>query len=65
MAYTYTNSKGKVFYLHSKSVVLKGGGYNSTIYFFALSLRDGQVEQLPAGKRIVEAPSGLPLVANA
>ena len=34
MGYSFKNSKGKTYFLHTKDVVLKGGR-NQTIYYFA------------------------------
>ena len=34
MAYSFENSKGKTYYLHTKDVTLKGGR-NQTIYYLA------------------------------
>ncbi|MDB5178208.1 MAG: hypothetical protein JWN01_151 [Patescibacteria group bacterium] len=55
MAYSKTNSKGQVYYLHMKDVTLKGGRLQR-IYFFARDVREGAVEALPAGYIEVENP---------
>ena len=52
MAYSFQNSKGKTYYLHTKDVTLKGGR-NQTIYYFAKDQRDNACD-LPAGKKVVE-----------
>jgi hypothetical protein len=58
MAYKHTNSKGKEYYLHSRSVG-KGGG---KLYFFAKEVKEeGAEESLPDGYEIVENErTGLP-----
>ena len=39
MAFTYTNSRGQSYILHSKDTVLKNG-HTRTIYFFAKDPRE-------------------------
>ena len=61
MAYSYTNSKGKTYYLHTKNVELRGGR-NQTIYYFCKDERSNACD-LPSGKKVVESPkTGLPFV---
>jgi hypothetical protein len=55
MAYSTTNSKGQTYYLHMKDVTLKGGRLQR-IYFFARDVREGAVEELPAGYGEKENP---------
>jgi hypothetical protein len=55
-AYTHTNSKGVTYFLHSKSVTLRGGKAQ-TIYFFAKDERpDDALEALPEGYTVQENP---------
>jgi hypothetical protein len=55
-AYSHTNSKGVTYYLHSKSVTLRGGK-QQTIYYFAKDERPADaLDALPAGKVVVENP---------
>ncbi len=49
MAYSFENSKGKTYYLHTKDVTLKGGR-NQTIYYFVKDQRPNACD-LPAGKK--------------
>ena len=64
MAYSFENSKGKTYYLHTKDVTLKGGR-NQTIYYFAKDKRANACD-LPAGKKVVENErTGLPFVKSA
>jgi hypothetical protein len=62
MAYSFTNSKGKKYFLHRKAVVSKSGK-SRDLYFFAGDLRpDFAVNEVPAGKKVVELASGLPVL---
>ena len=64
MAYSFENSKGKTYYLHTKDVTLKGGR-NQTIYYFAKDMRANACD-LPEGKKVVENErTGLPFVKSA
>ncbi len=65
MAYAHTNSKGTVYYLHSKKVVLKGGK-EQTIYYFAKAVTEEfAIDAIPAGKMVKEnVRTGLPLLAG-
>ncbi|MFC1653991.1 hypothetical protein ACFL1M_04055 [Patescibacteria group bacterium] len=62
MAFSYTNSKGQTYYLHSKDVTLKNGR-TQTIYFFARDVRDGSLDAVPAGMEVVETQrTGMPVL---
>ncbi len=62
MAYSFTNSKGKTYFLHRKTVTSKSGK-SRDLYFFAGDLRpDIAVDEVPAGKKVVELASGLPVL---
>ena len=62
MAYSFTNSKGKKYFLHRKTVTSKSGK-DRELYFFAGDLRpDFAVNEVPAGKKVVELDSGLPVL---
>ena len=62
MAYSFTNSKGKTYFLHRKSVTSKSGK-SRDLYFFAGDLRpEFAVNEVPAGKKVVELASGLPVL---
>jgi hypothetical protein len=55
-AFSYTNSKGVQYYLHSKMVTLRGG-QDIRIFFFAKDERpDDAVKELPEGYEVVENP---------
>jgi len=60
MAFSFTNSKGKTYFLHCKKVESKSGKTRD-LYFFAGDLRpEFAVDEVPAGKKVVELASGLP-----
>ncbi len=62
MAYQHTNSKGQTYNLHMKDVTLKGGR-QQRIYFFARDVRDGAIDELPDGYKVVEnSRTGLPIL---
>ncbi len=64
MAYSFTNSKGKKYFLHRKTVTSKSGKARD-LFFFAGDLRpDFTVDEVPAGKKVVELDSGLPVLKN-
>lgn len=66
MAYSVESKKsGKTYYLHSKSVTLRGGR-QQTIYYFATDVRDGALNAVPAGYDVMEnARTGLPMLRKA
>lgn len=62
MAYAKTNSKGQTYYLHEKLVTLRGGR-KQMIYYFAREVKPGALDELPAGRMVVEnKKTGLPLL---
>jgi hypothetical protein len=62
MAYSFTNSKGKTYYLHRKTVA-SASGKTRDLYFFAGDVRpEFAVNEVPAGKHVVEMKSGLPVL---
>lgn len=65
MAYSYTNSKGVTYYLHYKDVTLRGGR-KQRIYYFARDERDGSLDSVPAGYKVVETQrTGMPVLKKA
>lgn len=53
-AYSFTNSKGVQYFLHSKMVTLRGGK-QQRIFFFAKDVRPADaVAELPAGYEVSE-----------
>lgn len=61
MAYTYTNSKGQSYILHSQQMTLKNGAAQ-TIYFFAKDKRASALDNVPAGYKVSESKNGLPVL---
>lgn len=61
MAFTYTNSKGNRYYLHSRQTTLKNGT-KQTIYFFAKEQKEGVQNSVPAGYEVAESKNGLPVL---
>jgi hypothetical protein len=61
MAFSFTNSKGNTYFLHSKTTQLKSGK-EQTIYFFAKTVRDGSLDAVPAGYVVSESKNGLPVL---
>ena len=65
MAYSYTNSKGTTYYLHSKETTLKNGRVQR-IYFFAKDVRaDSALDAIPEGRMVAESKNGLPVLKKA
>ena len=64
MAYSFTNSKNKTYYLHSRLTTLKNGT-ERTIYFFAGDVRDDAIDAVPDGYQVVESKNGLPVLKKA
>jgi len=64
MAFTFTNSKGKTYFLHRKEIT-SSSGKTRDLYFFAGDLRpEIAVDEVPAGKQVVELASGMPVLKN-
>lgn len=61
MAFTYKNSKGNQYILHSRDTTLKNGK-KQTIYFFAKEEKDGALNAIPDGYEVSESKNGLPVL---
>lgn len=61
MAFAYTNSRGRTYYLHGKTTMLKSGK-EQTIYFFGKEVKEGSLEAVPAGYVVSESKNGLPVL---
>ena len=62
MAFSYTNKKSVVYYLHKKDVTLRGGRHQM-IYFFARDVRSGSMDSLPSGYKVIETErTGMPVL---
>lgn len=64
MAFAFTNSKGKKYFLHS-TTVKRPSGKNTILYYFSSEMKAGHtLDAVPAGKKVVEMKSGLPVLKN-
>jgi hypothetical protein len=61
MAFSYTNSKGRTYFLHSKDTTLRNGT-QQTLYFFAKEVKDGSLDAVPSGYLVSESKNGLPVL---
>lgn len=65
MAFSYKNSKGQTYYLHTRKVTLKNGRVQ-VIYFFARDVRDGSLDSVPTGYKVMETKrTGMPVLKKA
>jgi hypothetical protein len=64
MAFSFTNSKDRTYYLHKRDTTLKNGR-TQTIYFFAKEVKDGAIDAVPAGYQVAESKNGLPVLKKA
>lgn len=61
MAFTFTNSKGNTYVLHSTIRTLKSGK-KQTLYFFAKTEKEGALSDVPEGYEVMESKTGLPVL---
>lgn len=61
MAYSFTNSKGTVYYLHTKKS-MTASGKERTLFFFSKEIKEGALDAVPQGYTVVEMPTGLPVL---
>lgn len=61
MAYSFTNSKGTTYYLHTKKAVTSTGK-KRTLFYFAKEVHEDPLDTVPAGYAIVEMKTGLPVL---
>lgn len=66
MAFSVKSKKsGKMYYLHTKEVILKGGR-KQKIFYFAGEAGKGSLDALPVGYEVMEnARTGLPMLRKA
>ena len=63
MAYSYKNSKGVMYYLHSMLVKLRGSGAKQQIYYFGRKAGARSIDSMPKGYKVVTSRrTGLPLL---
>ena len=61
MAYAFTNSKGVTYYLHTKKSTTSTGK-ERTLFFFSKEVKDGTLDEVPEGYKVVEMKTGLPVL---
>lgn len=61
MAYSFTNSKGKTYFLHGKTINLKNG-IQRMIFFFSSRVKTGALDVIPDGFEPMETQTGLPVL---
>ena len=64
MAYSFTNSKGVTYYLHTRRT-MAASGKERVLYFFAKEIKEGAMDAVPAGYNVVEMKTGLPVLKKA
>jgi hypothetical protein len=61
MAFSFKNSKGTTYYLHSTTRTLKNGK-EQHLYFFSKTPKAGTLDKVPDGYVVGESKSGLPFL---
>jgi hypothetical protein len=61
MPYKYKNSKGNEYILHARITKLRNGK-EQTLYYFSKEQKDGALDAVPAGYRVSETATGLPVL---
>ena len=61
MAYAFTNSKGVTYYLHTKKPTTSTGK-ERTLFYFAKEVKEGTLDAVPEGYKVVEMKTGLPVL---
>jgi hypothetical protein len=64
MAFSYTNKRGVVYFLHSRVTTTKTGK-TQTLFFFAKEQKAGVLEAVPQGYKVDETANGLPVLKKA
>jgi hypothetical protein len=65
MAFSYTNSKGNTYYLHTKKS-LTSTGKERTLFYFSKELREGEaLDAVPAGYAVAEMKTGMLVLKKA
>jgi len=61
MAFSFTNSKDRTYFLHKRDTTLKNGR-TQTIYFFAKEIKEGALDAVPEAYMVSESKNGLPVL---
>lgn len=64
MAYSFINSKGVTYYLHTKRQQA-ASGKERVLFFFSKEIKEGVLEAVPTGYTVVEMKTGLPVLKKA
>jgi hypothetical protein len=65
MAFSYTNSKGNTYYLHTKKSTTSTGK-ERTLFYFSKELREGEaLDAVPAGYTVAEMKTGMLVLKKA
>ncbi len=64
MAFSFKNSKGMTYYLHGRTSTTKSGA-TRTLYFFSKEVKAGALDAVPAGYKVAETKTGLPVLKKA
>ena len=61
MAYSFTNSKGVTYYLHTRRT-MAASGKERVLFFFAKEIKEGPMDAVPDAYTVVEMKTGLPVL---
>jgi hypothetical protein len=61
MAFSFKNTKGVTYFLHSTARLLKSGN-QQVLYFFSKTQKAGSLDKIPEGYVVGESKSGLPFL---
>jgi hypothetical protein len=64
MAYSFQNSKGVTYYLHTRRTPA-ASGKERVLFFFSKEIKEGVMDAVPAGYNVVEMKTGLPVLKKA
>ena len=64
MAYSFTNSKGVTYYLHTRRT-MAASGKERVLFFFAKEMKEGTMDAVPMGYTVIEMKTGLPVLKKA
>jgi len=65
MAFSYTNSKGNTYFLHTKKS-LTSTGKERTLFYFSKEMREGEaLDAVPAGYIVAEMKTGMLVLKKA
>ena len=65
MAYSFTNSKGTTYYLHTKKSTTSTGK-ERTLFYFSKEVKEADaLDAVPTGYTVAEMKTGLPVLKKA